>query len=135
MADPSPLSLIARWPAKVAEEILLAPWTIRQVRTSLTELPVRLDALTATLGDTIGALDALLPTLDERIGGLATDLTAFRSTLEKLLPELSTLVGSMDDRVEHVEHMVTDLGEALLNLMGSIPGVRRAVRDVRPTPR
>ncbi len=80
------------------------------MRTSLTELPERLDALTATLGDTIGAPDALLPTLDERIGG-------------------------MDDRVERVEPMVTDLGEALLNLMGSIPGVRRAVRDVRPTAR
>jgi|SRR5665213_1613727 len=131
---PSPLSLIVRWPAKVLEELLLAPWTVHRVRASLGQLPERIDVLSDALLQTTGRLDDLLPmvatvgNLDGAVSGLAGDLAAFRESLEQLLPELSHLVGGMDDRFEHVESTVNELGDAVLNVIGSIPGVRRALQ-------
>lgn len=101
------LDLLRQWPVKVAEEILLAPWTVQKVRRSLTDLPDKLDELRAALDRTSTMID-------------------------RLLPELSELVVGMDDRFRHVEATVSELGDALLNLMGAIPGVRRALRP--PTP-
>ncbi len=91
-------------------------------------------------------LAATLPALDERlvgvagtadnldraVSGLGNELTEFRAALEVMLAELSRLVSGMDDRFERVEVTVGQLGDTLLNLIGSIPGVRRAVRDPKP---
>ncbi len=45
-----------------------------------------------------------------------------------LLPELSAVVNGMDDRFRHVESMMGDLGDGVLGVLGSIPGVRRSLR-------
>lgn len=108
------VELLVRWPGKLAEELLIAPWTISRIRHALTELPDRIDRL------------------DSAVTTLASDLAAFRHTLEELLPELSQLVSGMDDRVGRVEKVVAELGDVLTNLIGAIPGVRRALRDSRP---
>ena len=100
-----PLDLALQWPAKVAEEILLAPWTIAKVRQSLTDLPQKIDELTARL-EAVGHLD-------KTVDRLAVDLADFKA-----------VVGGVDK-------VVSELSEAILNLMGSIPGVRRAVRPSR----
>ena len=105
--------LVVQWPLKVIEELLAAPWTIELVRRSLGELPGRIDRL------------------DSAVSELAADLTAFRETLGDVLPDLSRVVSGMDDRVGRVETVVADLGEVLTNLIGAIPGVRRALREPR----
>ena len=131
MAGPAPLTLALRWPGKVLEEILLAPWTVAKVRRSLTELPERIDALRDSLDETTSMLTDTLPDLDGRLLEVADDLTAFRVSLERLLPELSKVVTGMDDRFRNVESRVAELGDGVLNVLGSIPGVRRALRDPR----
>lgn len=131
MAGPSPLSLALRWPGKLLEEVLLAPWTLAKVRQSLTELPERIDALRDSLDETTSMLTGTLPDLDGRLREVADDLTAFRVSLERLLPELSRIVTGMDDRFRNVESTVSELGDGVLNVLGSIPGVRRALRDPR----
>jgi hypothetical protein len=131
MAGPAPLTLALRWPGKVLEEILLAPWTVAKVRRSLTELPERIDALRDSLDETTSMLTGTLPDLDGRLLEVAGDLTAFRVSLERLLPELSKVVTGMDERFRNVESTVSELGDGVLNVLGSIPGVRRALRDPR----
>ena len=131
MAGPAPLTLALRWPGKVLEEILLAPWTVAKVRRSLTELPERIDALRDSLDETTSMLTGTLPDLDGRLLEVADDLTAFRVSLERLLPELSKVVTGMDERFRNVESRVAELGDGVLNVLGSIPGVRRALRDPR----
>jgi hypothetical protein len=131
MAGPTPLSLALRWPGKVLEEILLAPWTLAKVRQSLTELPERIDALRDSLDETTSMLTGTLPDLDRRLREVADDLTVFRVSLERLLPELSKVVTGMDERFRNVESTVSELGDGVLNVLGSIPGVRRALRDPR----
>jgi len=131
MAGSSPLGLMVRWPAKLLEEALLAPWTLARVRRSLTELPDRIDALRASLEETTGMLSGTLPDLDTRLLEVADDLTAFRKSLEALLPELSKVVAGMDDRFRNVESAVSELGDGVLSVLGSIPGIRRALREPR----
>lgn len=128
MAARTPVELLLAWPAKLAEEVLLAPWTIAKVRRSLTELPQEIERLSATLQTTTGMLAGSLPAVEAQLAELRGDLTGFREALEGLLPELSRVVTGMDDRFQHVEAMVGELGDALLNVMGAIPGVRRALR-------
>lgn len=106
----SAVDLLLRWPVKMVEEILAAPWTIALVRRSLSELPDQIDRL------------------DSAVTTLASDLTDFRRTLGDVLPELSQVVSGMDDRVGRVETVVADLGEVLTSVIGVIPGVRRALR-------
>lgn len=114
-ADPpaSVAELLLLWPAKVVEEVLAAPWTIALIRRSLAELPQQIDRL------------------DAAVTALASDLTEFRHTLGEVLPDLSRVVGGMDDRVGRVETVVADLGEVLTSVIGVIPGVRRALREPR----
>ena len=113
-APPTSLvELLVRWPAKVVEEVIAAPWTIALVRRSLSELPVQIDKL------------------DAAVSTLASDLTDFRHTMGDLLPDLSQVVSGMDDRVGRVESVVADLGEVLTSVIGVIPGVRRALREPR----
>jgi hypothetical protein len=131
MPGTSTLGLFVRFPAKLLEEALLAPWTLARVRRSLTELPDRIDALRGSLEQTTGMLSRTLPELDTRLVEVADDLTAFRTSLEALLPELSRVVSGMDERFRNVESSVSELGNGVLSVLGSIPGVRRALREPR----
>ncbi|MEQ1786296.1 MAG: hypothetical protein ABL966_04530 [Acidimicrobiales bacterium] len=78
---PSVLSLLARWPGKLLEEVLLAPWTLARVRSSLTALPGKIDGLSQSLTETTAVLDEMLPDLDDRLAGVAHDLTRFREAV------------------------------------------------------
>lgn len=140
--EPAPLDLLLRWPGKVLEEIVLAPWTVARVRGALTELPERIEVLSSSLDETITMLGSVLPGVDERlealagnvsrldtaVTSLAEDLAGFRASLDALLPELSSVVNGMDVRFRHVESMMGDLGDGVLGVLGSIPGVRRSLK-------
>jgi hypothetical protein len=103
---PEGWGLLVRWPAKALVEIALAPWTIQRVRRSLTELPDRIDSLTEALRQTTDQLGSTLPSVDE---GLVR----------------------MNESVSRLETTVNEVGEVVFGIVGSIPGVRRAVRSVR----
>lgn len=103
---PEGWGLVMRWPAKALVELALAPWTIQRVRRSLTELPDRIDSLTEALRQTTDQLGSTLPSVDE---GLVR----------------------MNESVSRLETTVNEVGEVVFGIVGSIPGVRRAVRSVR----
>lgn len=102
--------LVVRWAQTLAQEIGQAPRTLRRARLLIFELgrlPGQIDELTAALDRTT-------------------------ATLDRSLPELSRVVaGGLNDRVEHLDSVVSGLNDTLTSLIGSIPGARRALRNSR----
>ena len=117
-------ALLVQWPLKLAQEVVLAPWTIGSLRRALTELPDKIDGLS-------DALDRTTTELEGTVNGLAADLTAFKDSLDDMLPTLSALVTGMDGRVEHLEAMMSDLGSSVVTVLNVIPGVAKRIRATR----
>jgi len=117
-------ALLVQWPLKLAQEVVLAPWTIGSLRRALTELPDKIDGLS-------DALDRTTTELEGTVNGLAADLTAFKDSLDDMLPTLSALVTGMDTRVEHLESMMDDLGSSVVTVLNVIPGVAKRIRATR----
>jgi hypothetical protein len=88
----------------------------------LARLPSQIDSLVAVLADTTG----VLVRLETVVGELATTVKSLESTLETTL--VGSVGGGMNDRLEHLDSVVSELGEVLTNLIGAIPGARRALR-------
>ena len=61
---------------------------------------------------------------------LATELPKATRSLQELSPELSTVVGLLDERFAHLDGVVTELARLMEAVVGAIPGIRR----VLPTP-
>jgi ABC-type transporter Mla subunit MlaD len=94
------------------------------------------------LEQAVGALDRSLPTLSdsalvlrtltERLSGvaieLATELPKATKTLQEVSPELAIVVGSLDERFDHIDSVVTELARIVEGVIGSIPGMRRVIR-------
>jgi len=98
------------WAMTLTEEIRRAPDTLRGARVVLSELarlPTQIDAL-------IVALDRTMDHLDESL----TEVSG-------------TIVGGMNDRIEHVDVMVSDLRNTLTSIVGAIPLARRALQSSR----
>ncbi len=147
-ATRSPLhpASVLRWTVVLAQEVAMVPWTIRQTRRSLVELPTRLDRLTDALEDTMAGLNATLPRLndvmsevtegvgsvEEAVHELNGELGKTVFALDRLLPELSGMISAMDLRMSHMDETVSEMGAMARGVLGAIPGVRRSVR--RPAP-
>lgn len=94
------------------------------------------------LEQAVGALDGSLPTLSdsasalrtltERLSGvaieLATELPKATQTLQEVSPALASIVGSLDDRFDHIDTVVTELARIVEGVIGTIPGMRRVIR-------
>jgi hypothetical protein len=94
----------------LTEEVRRAPDTLRGARMVITELarlPKQIDEL-------IVALDRTMEHLDESL----TEVSG-------------TIVGGMNDRIEHVDVMVSDLRNTLTSIVGAIPLARRALQSSR----
>lgn len=102
-----------RWLAALGREVALAPSTLRRARqavTDLARLPDQLDRLTLTLERTAASLERSVGDLSVAVGG------------------------GMNDRLEHLDTVVSDLRDTLTGLIGAIPGVRRTLQSVvRPS--
>lgn len=96
----------------------------------------------AGLEQAVGTLDRSLPTLSdsaaairvltERLSGvaieLATELPRATQTLQEVSPELAKVVGSLDERFDHIDTVVTELARIVEGVVGAIPGMRRVIR-------
>ncbi len=94
------------------------------------------------LEQAVGALDTSLPNLSdsaaalrnltERLSGvaieLATELPKATKSLQDVSPELSLVVGSLDERFDHIDTVVTELARIVEGVIGTIPGMRRVIR-------
>jgi hypothetical protein len=98
------------WAMTLTEEIRRAPDTMRGARVALTELarlPQQIDELIVALDRTVDSIDA---SLNEVSGAI---------------------MGGMNDRIEHVDVMVSDLRNTLTSIVGAIPLARRALQSSR----
>jgi hypothetical protein len=100
------------------------------------------------LEQAVGTLDRSLPNLSdsasalriltERLSGvaieLATELPKATKTLQEVSPELSLVVGSLDERFDHIDTVVTELARIVEGVIGTIPGMRRVIRSTSPEP-
>jgi len=98
------------WAMTLTEEIRRAPDTMRGARMVLTEL-ARLPT----------QIDELIVALDRTMDHLYESLTAVSGTI----------AGGMNDRIEHVDAMVSDLRNTLTTIVGAIPLARRALQSSR----
>jgi ABC-type transporter Mla subunit MlaD len=94
------------------------------------------------LQQAVGSLDTSLPTLSdsaaalriltERLSGvaveLASELPKATETLQQVSPQLALVVGSLDDRFDHIDTVVTELARIVEGVIGTIPGMRRVIR-------
>lgn len=141
----NPVEMV-RWVQLLAHEVAMIPWTIRETRRSLAELPDRLDRLSVTLERTMVGLDTSLPQLNEVMGEITAGVGSVEGAvhelngelgrtvfaLDQLLPELSGMMNAVDTRMAHMDQTVSELGAMARGILGAIPGVRRTVR--RPSP-
>ena len=98
------------WAMTLTEELRRAPDTLRGARIAITELA----RLPRQIDELIVALDRTMDHLDESL----TEVSG-------------TIVGGMNDRIEHVDAMVSDLRNTLTSIVGAIPLARRALQSSR----
>jgi hypothetical protein len=98
------------WAMTLTEEIRRAPDTMRGAREVLVELarlPTQIDELIVALDRTMEHLDQSLAEVSE------------------------VIVGGMNERIGHVDDMVSDLRNTLTTIVGAIPLARRALQTSR----
>jgi len=98
------------WAMTLTEEIRRAPDTMRGARVVITELarlPKQIDELIVALDRTVESID------------------------QSLTEVSGAIVGGMNDRIGHVDDMVSDLRNTLTSLVGAIPLARRALQSSR----
>lgn len=122
---PSP-DQVLRWWGRLYGEVARLPVTLTTARRLIVDLPDSIDRLTATLDATRGSLDAILPELSQLVGGMDTRLAHIDDSVAQALTDL-------DHRLGHMDGIVTELGGTLTGVLGSIPGLRRAVRSAPTT--
>jgi hypothetical protein len=99
------------------------------------------------LGKAVGSLDTSLPspsdptaalrTVAELLGNvgfqLGTELPRATKSLQDVSPELSAVVGSLDERFMHLDDVVTELVRLLEAAIGTIPDMLRVIRSATVT--
>ena len=63
---------------------------------------------------------------------LASELPKATQSLQEVSPELSTVVGLLDERFAHLDGVVTELARLVEAVVGTIPGMRRVLRSSPP---
>lgn len=132
---PTPRGVVS-WALTMLDELSRLPSTIAKARRLLVDLPERIEGLNQALLQTTAALETILPEVveavrqvDGRTEQLAGSLDDTKVVLEERLPDLTGLVTTLEERLEHMDGTVTNLGNVLVGALGSIPGMRRAVRN------
>ena len=99
-----------QWAMSLTEEVRRAPDTLRGAR----EVIMELARLPQQIDDLIVALDRTVENIDRSLNEVS-----------------GAIVGGMNDRIGHVDDMVSDLRNTLTSLIGAIPVARRALQSSR----
>jgi hypothetical protein len=109
---------------------------------AINDLSARLDRLMVMMERIEGSLPPLsdsasaLRNLTERLGTvaveLATELPKATRSLQEVSPELSAMVGLLDERFAHLDSVLTDVARLMEGVVGMIPGMRRVLRPSTP---
>ena len=113
---------------KAGSGIDLAALGMSRAVSGLEQAVGTLDGSLPTLSDSAAALR----TLTERLSGVAielvTELPKATQSLQEVSPQLSIVVGSLDERFDHIDTVVTELARIVEGVIGAIPGMRRVIR-------
>ena len=85
-----------------------------------------------SLSDSASALRGLTERLSSVAVELASELPKATQSLQEVSPELSTVVGLLDERFAHLDGVVTELARLVEAVVGTIPGMRRVLRSSPP---
>jgi ABC-type transporter Mla subunit MlaD len=106
----------------------LAALGISRAVTGLEHAVGALDTSLPSLTDSATALRTLTEGMSNVAFELAIELPKATKSLQAVSPELSTMVGSLDERFTHLDDVVTELARLMEALIGTIPGMRRVIR-------
>lgn len=109
---PRPDEVLA-WSLRILGEVGRAPFTLYRVRKlidAMTMLPRQIEDLTTALNRTTDTLEVSLNGMDTRLEGLQTTFSG------------------VDGRIGNLQGTVLELTTNITNLIGVIPGARRALR-------
>ena len=67
------------------------------------------------------------------LGSWATEVPNATKSLQDVSPELSVVIGSLDEHFTHIDDVVTELARLMEAAIGAIPGLARAIRDAMVT--
>ncbi|WP_052665050.1 hypothetical protein [Nitriliruptor alkaliphilus] len=100
------------------------------------ELAQTVDTLGARIHGLIDVIDPVLPSVEQLLATVPGQLDRLDrivgdvgEQLGHVLPKLQdVVVDDLQDRVQHLDEVVTELSATLTTVLGAIPGVRRSVR-------
>jgi ABC-type transporter Mla subunit MlaD len=106
----------------------LAALGIANALSGLKEAVSTSDRSLPALSDSAAAQRSVTEWLSTMAVQLATELPKATKSLQDASPELSVVVGSLDERFTHLDDIVTALARLIDAVIGSIPGMRRVIR-------
>jgi hypothetical protein len=138
------LGAVAVLPQRLDRLISLVESATSAVETAASGVEVASEGIAgaaATLGEVVEVMGRSLPALvggaaslvelTERLsdvaGGLAVDLPRLVATVEAVSPDLARVVEVLGERLDHLDAVVTQLGQVVTGALGVIPGMRRAI--------
>jgi ABC-type transporter Mla subunit MlaD len=120
---------------KAGSGIDLAALGMSRAVSGLEQAVGALDSSLPNLSDSAASLRNLTEGLSGVIFELASELPKATKTLQDVSPQLSLVVGSLDERFDHIDTVVTELARIVEGVIGTIPGMRRVIRAAStPTP-
>jgi ABC-type transporter Mla subunit MlaD len=66
------------------------------------------------------------------IDGLASELSTTASGLDQALPLVSDVVVRLDERVERMDDLLTQVSGSVVGTINAVPGLRRVTRRNKP---
>ena len=136
---------ITAWGAAITGEVARLPSTISRARRVVTVLPEHLDALIEALDrfstlldhslgevrDEVQGLGPRLDALQASIDALAGSLGTTTSGIDQAMPALSQAVVRLEERLEGMDSLLSELGGTVVGTINAGPGLRR-IRDRSP---
>jgi hypothetical protein len=114
--------------ARAGSGVDLATAGINQALSGLERAVGVLDGSMPTLSDSASSLWTLTERLSAVAVDLATELPKATATLQDISPELTNVVGALDERFSRLDGVVTELANVVEGVVGTIPGMRRILR-------
>jgi hypothetical protein len=111
----------------------LAGLGISHALSGLRQAAGALDPSLPSFSDPAAALRILAERLSDVAFERATEVPKATKSLRDESPELSAVVGSLDEHFTHLDDVVTEFARLIDAVIGAIPGLGRVIRDAMVT--
>ena len=114
---------------KAGSGIDLAGLGISHAVSGLRQAAGALDPSLPSFSDPAAALRTLAERLSDVAFERATEVPNATKSLQDVSPELSVVIGSLDEHFTHIDDVVTELARLVETVVAALPGLARAIRD------